>query len=272
MFRTPLMEYSNFFLKCEHHWPGGSYKARGVETFLASLPRDTKRIRCLSAGNMARTLALLAKPRGIVVEALVPESIPEVKRAKLEGLGVQLTLVPFEQLWKEVDTPSPTPFPLLHPVDSPALLEGYGRIAQEILEQAKGISEVIIPIGVGGLSLGLARVLAPKVRVVLVENATNAPYVSKRAIPRKPSWVDAIGTPYTLERVREALLPLVSEVRAVSPRAAFEAGKRLYEMKGELVEGAAAVALAAATKDSIVILTGGNIDSKIYSSGFAEEN
>lgn len=265
MFRTPLIPYAGIFLKCEHLLPGGSYKARGVESFLESLPAGTKRVRVLSAGNMARTLALLAGARGIEVEALVPESIPELKRRKLESLGVALIPIPFEKLWSEVDRPSPTPYPLLHPFDSVDLLTGYGRIASELLSQRKGLTEVVVPIGVGGLASGLARALPPHVRLVLAENEDNAPFHQGKTIERKPSWIDAIGTPYVLERVRSFLTPRVHEVRTVRSNDALAAGRRLYESTGYLVEGAAAVALAAArTPHSVAILTGENLDPAIY--------
>lgn len=268
--RTPLLNYNGLFLKCEHHLAGGSYKARGVETFLESLPSNTKKIRTLSAGNMARTLALLAPPRGIEVEALVPSTIPAIKREKLEALGVSLTLIPMEKLWSEVDNPTPVPYPLLHPVDSENLLRGYANIAHEILEEAHSISEVIIPIGVGGLSIALARVLSPKVKVVLAENAVNATFSSGRPIPRINTWIDAIGTPYTLERVRNRLTPLISEVRTVSPETALSAARQLYQATGERIEGAAAVALAAAQKpNSVILLTGQNVAPNLFSTQYS---
>lgn len=264
MFRTPLISYNGVFLKCEHHLVGGSYKARGIENFLESLPSNTRKIRTLSSGNMARTLALLANPKGIEVEALVPSTIPKIKREKLESLGVSLNLIPMEKLWDEVDNPTPIPYPLLHPVDSETLLKGYEKIGNEILEQRDSISEVILPIGVGGLAIALSRILSPKIRVVLAENVLMAPFSAKEPVPRVNSWIDAIGTPYTLERVRKILSPLISEVRTVSPEAALVAAKNLYRVTGEKIEGAAAVALAAATqKNSVVVLTGQNVDPSV---------
>lgn len=262
--RTPLIPYHGIFLKCEHHLPGGSYKARGVETFLASLPPETKKVRTLSAGNMARTLALLAIPKKIQIEALVPDSIPKIKQEKLESLGVSINTLSMQDLWVQVDNPTILPYPLLHPVDSKSLLKGYSVIAEEILKQANEISEVVIPIGVGGLALALARALSPLTRVVLAENALNPTFSASKPIPRQNSWIDAIGTPYPLERVKKELLPLVSEIRTVSPESALIAAKKLYQETGEKIEGAAAVALAAADRaNSIVILTGQNIDLSV---------
>lgn len=282
---TPLLpdiRTPNLYLKCENLQPGGSYKIRGVEVFLKSLAFGIDTVQTLSAGNMARTLALLAQDRGLKVEALVPASIPKVKEEALTKLGVGLSHLPMEELWARVECPvREMGKALLHPIDSSEMLEGYATLAKEIL-QLEGVEEVVLPFGVGGLCLGVAREIrrhSKKTRIVVAERSDVAPLThafSARAsvyVPYKKSWVDAIGTPCVLKRVYETILreDLVDEIRCVDPELALDAARELHQKLGIVIEGAAAVSLVAARNKkahgkSVCILTGGNVSLEILTS------
>jgi threonine dehydratase len=286
---TPVIAYEGLSLKLESRQPGGSYKMRGIRAFLEAAPSHLRDLEVLSAGNMARSLAIAGREHGCRVRAFVPDSIPEVKRRALEALDVRLEMLPFADLWARVEEPRHT-LALVHPVDTPELLRGYGTLADELLAEQPELGRVVIPFGVGGLCLGLAfalKRLRPSLRIIVVENALAAPLsaalATKDGIPIHGvrGWIDAIGTPRVLPRVLQALssgrvpalgdagLPLVDEVLRVDPEAARAEGRRLLHLRGELIEGAAAVALAAARGlpaglATAVIITGSNVSAETY--------
>lgn len=263
------------FLQREDMQPTGSYKTRGVQRFLSSLDRSIHTVVTLSAGNMARSLAQMASVRKLKVEAYVPDTIPEIKRETLEKLGVSVSPIPMTALWEMVESPPlmPAGVRLLHPIDSEEILVGYGGIARDILHYCPTVTEVVLPFGVGGLTLGVASELKrrrPEVRVVVAERSDVSPLFQAARnkapilVDMKRSWIDAIGTPRVLPRVYDRLFgnqPLIDEVRLVDSESARSTAKRMLE-RAITLEGAAAIALAAAQGDYKMSMTLSTLERK----------
>jgi threonine dehydratase len=289
---TPLLAYASLHVKLESQQPGGSYKMRGIRAFLESAPDSLRDLEVLSAGNMARSLALACRESGRRVRAFVPEQIPALKRRALEELGAQIETLPFAELWSRVEAPNQNPA-LLHPIDTVELLRGYGTLAEEILAESPALREVVLPFGVGGLCLGVAFALKrsrPDLHIVVAENRRAAPLSAALAAGKSITlqagrgWIDAIGTPCVLPRVLRALKsgqvaglgdlgqPLIDEVRLVDPEQALNVARRFYAETGQVLEGAAAVALGAGLFSAkpagpferVVIASGGNFDPKHF--------
>jgi threonine dehydratase len=154
-------------------------------------------------------------------------------------------------------------------------MAGNGTIGLEILEDLPDVDAVVIPLGGGGLTVGIASALraqAPGVRVYTAEPETGAALHAALAagepvdVAYEPSFVDGSGS----RRVLDAMWPRLREVvdGALSvPLADVEAAVRVLAGRARVVaEGAGALALAAAlsgqagTGKVVCIVSGGNIN------------
>lgn len=280
--RTPLLELERgIFLKPENLQPFGSYKIRGVARAIevADPVKLKEGLSAASAGNMAQAVAFAAKTLGTPCRIFAPTTAPQIKKDAIRALGAELVELSYEDLWKLVNRQSPTPARgvFIHPIHTPGLLEGYASIADEILADAPDAEDVILPFGVGGLSLGVARrlkELKPGIRIHLCETETAAPMRASleigeaSRIAREPSFIDAIGTPEVLPEVFQALRPLVEGSLVVSLDETRHAITELATKKKLVCEGAAAAALAAARqlprdRKKVCVLTGGNLPREI---------
>lgn len=278
--RTPLLSFNEkLFLKPENLQPFGSYKIRGV--FSAMQTADPSLLKngvsAASAGNMAQAVAYLARNRGVGCRIYVPDSAPEIKKEAIRKLGATLQELPFADVWEMVrQGPKNSDGLFIHPVFTPGLLEGYGLIANELLEDHPSLNAVVVPFGVGGLLLGVAKALKnlnPEIVIYACEPETAAPLNASlkkgkaTSIDRLPSFVDAIGTPEVLPQVFEETRSLVKDSIVVGLEETRVAVKTLALNKKLICEGAAAAGFAAALKlqrekpdlEIACILTGGNI-------------
>ena len=271
---TPLLRLGgNLYVKCEQHQRSGSYKDRGVSE-LFNTPNAAKRYATVSAGNLGRALALACRERGLPCRVYLPNTAPEVKKAALRDLGAELVELPFPEIFRMVESPphlDPATF-FVHPFRTPALLRGYGTLASEILSALPEAKALVLPFGLGGLFLGVQSHLPRPLELYAAEPATAAPLSASLAarkptgVERTPSFVDAAGTPAVFPYIYERVHPTGCEVVSLEQvRAALQ---ELYYQHGLLVEGAAALAFAAAKrlalthpeKKFVAVLSGGNLD------------
>lgn len=280
--RTPLIPFrsgaGSIFLKPENLQPFGSYKIRGVKSAIEQAPIEFLRngISAASAGNMAQAVAYWAGQHRLRCRIFVPDSAPQLKKQAILDLGAELIEKPFQTIWEMVQRPPKEMEGLfVHPVFTPGLLDGYGTIADELIADLPQLDAVVIPFGVGGLTLGMARRLKkinPDLRIYACEPETAAPLFASlklgqaKSIKRIPSFIDAIGTPEVLPRVFQEIKNLVSGSVVVSLDQVRMAMKELFITHKLVCEGAAAASLAAAKilnaenpqLKIACILTGGN--------------
>lgn len=284
--RTPLIPYARnnkkLFLKAENLQTLGSYKIRGVYSAvqMAAPNRIANGLSAASAGNMAQAVAFMARALKISCEIYVPDTAPAIKKDAIRNLGANLIELPFSELWELVRHPPLHQRGLfIHPVFTRGLLEGYGSIAQELIADRPTLNAVVIPFGVGGLTLGVARALQgfrPDVHIYAVEPETAAPLKAalnaKRpmVVERHPSIADAIGTPEVLSSVFYEIQKVVVDSIVVSTDEIKHAIRFLALEQNLTCEGAAAAALAAGIKLSkrytemeiACLLTGRNISKE----------
>lgn len=285
--RTPLLRFqqTRIFLKPESLQPFASYKLRGVAQAVMSAPEELRAngLCTASAGNMAQAVAFMARELKLPCRIIVPDSAPEVKKAAIRNLGAELDEKPFHEVWELVRNPPRSTNELfIHPVFTPGLLEGYGRMAQELLEDRPSLHAVVVPFGVGGLTLGLGRALKklkPEIRIYTCEPETASPLAVslKRGrasqVERQPSFIDAIGTPEVLPEVFAEAKDLVHESRIVRLDETRAALRELAERAKLVCEGAAAASFVAArqlasenpTFEIAAILSGGNLPFQFLS-------
>jgi threonine dehydratase len=287
--RTPLLpfngdEESPLYLKPENLQRFGSYKIRGIVSVIKkSEPLLlNKGLSAASAGNMGQAIAFVAKQLAIPCHIYVPETAPSIKKNRIKQLGATLHEEPFETIWQIIRgdiTPS-TEGIFIHPVFSEALLAGYEAIAYEIIEDLPDLDAIIIPFGVGGLSIAMSRIMHcynPNIAIYTCEPETAMPmYNSLRlgkatSASRRASFVDAIGSPEVLPHVFQQLSPLLTDSIVVNLEDAKQAVKSLFFNNKLLCEGAAACSVAAGLTISrekkhrkiVCLLTGGNLAEDI---------
>jgi threonine dehydratase len=271
---------SDILLKLECWQPTRSFKIRGAYNAIGRLG-PAQRARGLvtaSAGNHGQAVALAARELGARATVYVPAAAPAVKRDRIARLGatLQLDAVDYDEAERLARMHAEREGAVfVHAFSDAAVVAGQGTIGLEILEEAGPVTEVLIPVGGGGLLAGVGLVLkalAPDVRVVGVQSSsTRAMYEALQegravevGIP--PTLADGLAgctDEASIRRVRAVIdeLVLVEEPEIADAIAELHAGE------GVLAEGAGAVGVAALLtgrvkprRRAVVIVSGGNID------------
>jgi threonine dehydratase len=172
---------------------GGAFKFRGAYNFLAQLtPEERGRgVIAPSSGNHAQAVALAAKLFGCRATVVMPTTVTAAKRGGAERLGARIELAGtttqdrYDRALEMVQAEGLTMVP---PYDHPWIIAGQGTSGLEIADDVPDIGTVLVPVGGGGLSAGVAAAIkfrAPNARVIGVEPA-NAPKLSKAREAGKP--------------------------------------------------------------------------------------
>jgi threonine dehydratase len=283
--RTPLIRLrvddgpAEIWCKLETLQPINSFKIRGAANAIRSAPAAARECGLLtaSAGNMAQGVAWVARELGLPATIAVPEHAPEAKLAAIERLGGRVLRVPYEEWWQAIVTSRIEGVEglFVHPVQDPAVMAGNGTIGLEILEDLPDPDAVVIPVGGGGLTVGIAsavKALRPQTRIYTAEPETGAALHAALAageptdVQYAPSFVDGSGSRRVLDTMWPRLQEVVDDAFAVPLEDARAAVRTLAERMRVIAEGAGALATAAAlagragTGKVVCIVSGGNMN------------
>ena len=150
------------YFKAEYLNPTGSFKDRGAAVLTAFLrARGAQALLEDSSGNAGASLAAYAARAGLPATVYVPQATSEGKRAQIEAYGARLVAVPgprsaaAEAARQAAETGRAV---YASHAWLPLHLPGYATIALEIYEQLGQMpGAVVVPVGQGGLLLGLYR-------------------------------------------------------------------------------------------------------------------
>jgi threonine synthase len=147
--------------KCEFLNPSGSFKDRGSAVIAGWLSSNGifEAVED-SSGNAGASFAAYAARAGIKARIFVPESASGPKKKQIEAYGAELVLIPGSRsdVAKAVRQAADGGAAYASHAYLPFNLPGYATAAYEIFEQTgKMPGAVIVPVGQGGLILGLAR-------------------------------------------------------------------------------------------------------------------
>ncbi len=283
---TPLVPLHSFdgrsdiLLKLETHQAVTSFKIRGVFNAVVRLTGEQRAsgLSTVSAGNTAQALAWVGRRLGVHTRSIMPDTAPPTKIDAVKRYGGEPILVPMsevfrflkEHLWEQ------EPYAFIHPWTNRDVMIGHGTIGQEIISDFPEVDSVYVPVGGGGLMGGLGsalKALKPTVRVVAVEPA-GCPALHESLRQGKPVSVecntmcDGVAVPYITEEVFPILRDLVDSVELVTEDAVKATIKRLALRNRIIVEGAAALPVAAALATpaeqrgkTVCVVTGGSIDT-----------
>jgi threonine dehydratase len=280
--------HANVFLKLENLQETGAFKMRGAANKLLSLPGEqaARGIVAASNGNHALAVATIGRRLGIPVEVFVSEHIDPHRRNNIESLQARVHVVNGDSLLaeqtarREAEQSGRT---YVSPYNDWDVVIGQGTIAVEILRQlsqldTKRLDAVFVAVGGGGLIGGIGlhlKSVSPDTEIVggWPENSPVL-YECLRAgkiieVPEQPTFsvstaggmeADAI----TLEVARQ----VIDRSVLVTEAEILDAARRVLRQDDQLLEGAAAVAVAAflksagdyAGKTVVIVICGGNAD------------
>ncbi len=283
--RTPITESAalseryggNVVFKAENLQRTGSFKIRGAMSKLASLGDSVKNgVVAGSAGNHAQAIAFAARHHNVPCEIFVPAGASLSKMEAVRSYGAFLSeggdslsdAVAAAQ--RHADA---TGMNFCHPYDDPIVVAGQATLGLELLEDISDLSLVIIPLGGGGLTGGVAMALKtvnPKIRVIGVQVRACAPYAGSPA-PDGPivTLADGIAVKMPGAFTRPLIENYVDEIVVVEEDLVADAMVLLMDRGKLYVEGGGAVGVSALMSGQVkpahsgttcVVLSGGNVD------------
>ena len=298
--RTPLIPFGTagpggprVLLKAESLQPIGAFKIRGAYHAIATLsPAERARgVVTHSSGNQAQGVARAARLLGARAVIVMPENAPQVKRRRVLADGAEIVTVgnaSDERAAMADRLAAERGLTLIPPYDDDRVIAGQGTLGLEIAEDVPDLAAVLIPIGGGGLSSGVAvaiRALHPGARILGVEPEVAADARDTLREGRIVRWAAADVTRTIADGVRGQaigrrpfahLSRLMDDVVTVT-EAEIAAGVRLIAEETRLVvEPSGAVAPAAArwhARDAriqelrgtvVAVVSGGNVDPARY--------
>lgn len=289
--RTPLLPSDALgerlgvpaFVKPESLQRGGAFKFRGAYTYVSRLSAG-ERARGLitaSSGNHGQAVALAAKLYGVAATIVMPTTVPRAKKDGAARLGARCVyhgITTAERLAKAAELQAAEGLVMVPPFDHDTIIAGQGTCGLEIAEDLPTVGTVVVPIGGGGLSAGVARavkLLVPSARVIGVE-PEGSPKYSRALAAGEPVTIPAhpdgladgllavrIGT-RNFHHLRAHLDDVVQVPDAALPRAiqfALDRLKLVLEPSGAITLAALLDGYARADGATVAVLSGGNIET-----------
>jgi threonine dehydratase len=287
--RTPLLPADELsarhgvpvWLKPEMLQRGGAFKFRGAYTYLSRLaPAERERgVIAPSSGNHAQAVAMAARLFGVPATVVMPTTVTAAKRAGAERLGARVELAgttTADRMERAVEIARETGGTLVPPYDDATIVAGQGTAGLEIVEDLPDVGTVIVPVGGGGLSAGVAtavKLLAPRSRVVAVEPA-GAPKLTRARAAGEPVRLPSTGgLADGLLAVQVGTIPFahhqayVDDVVLVDDAALPGAMRWLLDRMKLVAEPSGAITVAALMEGlvrpagaTVCVLSGGNIE------------
>ena len=285
--RTPILPLKFFdrpdtFVKCENLQRTGAFKIRGAYHRISKLPKSCKGVTASSSGNHAQAVAFAARMRGIQACIVMLDQSVATKVEGTKGYGAEVILggtnsvLITERAEREAKERG---FVFVPPFNDPDIIAGQGTVGLEIVQDLRDVKSVIVQIGGGGLSSGVATAIKesnPKIKVFGVEptgaaamraaldagKVVTLPSVNTIADGLKPTRVGQL----TLDHLGK----YADDVVLVDDEHILAATRHLILKEKLVVEPSGAAALAAVMSGklklpkgpAVVILSGGNADLK----------
>ena len=230
------------WLKAENLQRTGSFKIRGAVNKLAKLTEAERQagVVAASAGNHGQAVAWAAREAGVKATVFMPQDAPmaKVEPTKNYGARAELSGGTFEEaLTAAMDMRSPPAPRSSTPTKTSRVIAGQGTIGLELAEQVPDLETVVIPVGGGGLSSGIALAL----RAIQARH----PHRRRPGGTRRWTIADGIAVKEVGERTGRILEEVLDDLISVTDDEICRAIVLLLERSKLVVEGAGAVAVAA---------------------------
>ena len=286
--RTPLIESevdgTRIWLKCECLQTGGAFKLRGATNRLLQLgPEERDRgVVAFSSGNHARGVAIAARRLGIRAIIVMPSDAPQVKVDGTRGEGAEIIFYDRRNDSREAIADriaAEAGATVVPSFDDPAIVAGQGTVGLEIVDQlGRSPLRIIVPCGGGGLGSGIA-LAVPEAEIVIVEpegwddmaRSLDLGEIVPVAADAPDTFCDALQTPrvspitYAILRDRKATALSVSDGEAAEAvRFAWDRHELVVEPGGAVALAALLAGKVAPLEDTVVVLSGGNVDPALH--------
>jgi threonine dehydratase len=215
---------------------------------------------------------------------VMPKGTPFVKIEHTRNFGARViiegeTLSDADAHSREIEKQEKLTY--VHPFDDEKVIAGQGTIGLEILEDLADFDVVVIPVGGGGLSSGIATAIKTRRPAVTIYGVEPEMYPSLSAElrgeePKVGGATIAEGIAVKkVGRITSAILrKLMEQVILVSEDDLERAVTLFATVEKSVVEGAGAAGLAALLAEPhlfrnrkvVLIITGGNIDTRLLAS------
>jgi threonine dehydratase len=300
--RTPLVNCqingTRLFVKPENLQPIGAFKLRGAYNKISSLSEDERKrgVVAHSSGNHAQGVAYAARALGVKATIVMPKTAPAVKLNSTRCMGAELVLVgpnSNERIEKAEALEKERGLVAVPPYNDEKIIAGQGTLGLEILDDLEGPFTVLVPIGGGGLSSGVAAAVKESrtgVKVIGVEPefAADAQASLRTGTIQSVSGESAARTmcdglrsqsvgPINFEHIRKYVDAIVTvseaEIRQAVRQLLFS-GRIVAEPSGA-VSTAAAMFHASeigATGPMVAVVSGGNIEPQMLAEILAATN
>jgi threonine dehydratase len=289
--RTPLLPAdaisdkigSPVWIKPEMLQRGGAFKFRGAYNFLSRLAPDVRArgVIAPSSGNHAQAVALAAKLFGVPATVVMPTTVTPAKRSGAERLGACVVLAGLttqDRMTRAEELVQEQGLTLVPPYDHPRIIAGQGTVGLEIAADLPSVDTVLVPVGGGGFSAGVAaaiKLTLPTARVVGVEPAGAAKLTRARAAGKPVRLEHSSGLADGLLAVQIGTLTFahherfLDDVVTVDDDTLRGAMRLLLDRMKLVVEPSGAITVAALLDGrvaprgggaTVAVLSGGNIE------------
>ena len=287
--RTPLLPNevlsaklgAPIWVKPEMLQRGGAFKFRGAYTYLAKMPGDRRArgVIAPSSGNHAQAVALAARLFRVPCAVVMPTTVTAAKRAGAERLGARIELAgtTTRDRWERaVEMAREEGSTVVPPYDDLTIIAGQGTVGLEVAEDLPDVGTVIVPVGGGGLSAGVAaavKLMRPDARVVAVE-PVGAPKLTRARTAGRPTTIERpTSIADGLLAVEVGRVPFahheryIDDVVLVEDAALGRAMRHLLDRMKLVAEPSGAITIAALLEGivrpvgpTVAVLSGGNVE------------
>lgn len=285
---TPV-EYSaelGAHLKLEHLQHTGSFKFRGASNKIALLTPEQAAAGVITAsnGNHGLGVAAAAQSRGIDAEVFVSSHVSPAKARRIQAHGARIRLAGDDPLTAELaarQAAGASGKIFISPYNDLDVMAGQGSIAVELHRQLPALDAVFVAVGGGGLIGGIGAYLQavlPAAEVVGCWPETSpVMYECMRAgriidVPEQPTLSESTAGglepgSVTLDVCRR----VIDRSVLVTEAEIMDAMRFMIETEHWLIEGAAAVAVAAFRREAAryqgktaaIVLCGRNLSPEV---------
>lgn len=276
------------FFKLENLQKTSSFKLRGASNKILSLSPEQAAWGVITAsnGNHGLGVAAAAKAAGIAAEVYVSSHVSPSKAQRILEYGTQIKRIGNDPLEAELAARAAASGQgkvFISPYNDVQVMAGQGTIAVELLRQLPSLDAVFVAVGGGGLIGGIGAYIksaSPRTEVVgCWPKNSQVLYESIKAgrileVAEEPTLSESTAGGLEPGSVTLEICSSVIDTSVlVSETEILDAMRKVRALKGWVIEGAAAVAVASLLKNAeryrgkrvAIIICGGNVSEKVLS-------